>query len=141
LTKLSQNREEVWRAVTQSFEEDFVRDPRLATMSVEALVQMRDDIGAVLAQKASQLKKELASLGQDFVEVGRIAVYGRKKSSLAGRKVAPKYRDKKGNVWAGRGATPVWLREAIKGGAKHDDFLIGKSPVKKKKRPKAKRRE
>jgi hypothetical protein len=41
--------------------------------------------------------------------------------------VAPKYRDKAGNQWAGRGAQPVWLREAIEKGAKPEDFLISKT--------------
>ena len=40
--------------------------------------------------------------------------------------MAPKYRDKAGNQWAGRGAQPVWLREAIAKGAKPEDFLISK---------------
>jgi hypothetical protein len=46
---------------------------------------------------------------------------------MKGRKIAPKYRDRHGNVWAGRGAQPLWLREAIKGGAKAEDFLIAKA--------------
>jgi DNA-binding protein H-NS len=70
--------------------------------------------------------------------VGKIAVYGKK--SLAGRKIAPKYRDKAGNSWAGRGAQPTWLTMAMKKGAKRDDFLIVKpaNKVAKKKKRKAK---
>jgi H-NS histone family len=34
---------------------------------------------------------------------------------MKGRKVPVKYRDKAGNTWAGRGAQPVWLREASPG--------------------------
>ena len=52
---------------------------KFASMSVEALIRMRDDIGAALSRKADALKKELASLGADYAEVGRIAVYGKKK--------------------------------------------------------------
>ncbi len=96
-------------------------------MSVDALLKLRHDIGAALARKAEGLKKELASLGSDYAEVGRIAIYGKRKGkSLAGRKVAPKYRDKNGNTWAGRGAQPVWMTAAIKKGAKREDFLIDK---------------
>jgi DNA-binding protein H-NS len=116
----------------------------IASMSIEALVKLRNEIGAALNRKAELLKKELASLGDDFAEVGRIAIHGKRKGkSLKGRKVAPKYRDKAGNQWAGRGAQPVWLREAIAKGAKPEDFLISKmarkaaaNPAKKTRRKK-----
>jgi hypothetical protein len=42
-------------------------------------------------------------------------------------------------TWAGRGARPVWLVAAIKGGKKLDDFLIDKSPGKGRKKRRAKR--
>ena len=119
------------------------RPKKLSLLSVEALFKLRDDVAAALAGKAEALKKELASLGSDYAEVGRIAVYGRKKSSLKGRKAPIKYRDKSGNVWAGRGAQPRWLTAAIKAGAKRDDFLVDKSARKlaKKKTRKVKRRK
>jgi len=56
----------------------------LASMSVDALLKLKDDIGAALSKKADALKKELVSLGSDYAEVGRIAIYG-KKSKLKGR--------------------------------------------------------
>jgi DNA-binding protein H-NS len=106
------------------------RPSKLASMSVEALIKMRDDVAATLGQKADALKKELASLGSDHAQIGRIAVHGKKKT-LAGRKVPIKYWDKAGNTWAGRGAQPRWLTAAIKAGAKRDDFLVDKSAAKK----------
>ena len=119
------------------------RPKTLSLLSVEALFKLRDDVGAALTRKAEALKKELASLGSDYAEVGRIAVYRRKKSSLKGRKAPIKYRDKSGKVWAGRGAQPRWLTAAIKAGAKRDDFLVDKAARKaakkvRKKRPKKK---
>lgn len=39
-------------------------------------------------------------------------------------KVPVKYKDKNGNTWTGRGNQPVWLREAIKGGAKLESFRV-----------------
>jgi DNA-binding protein H-NS len=106
----------------------------LASMSIDALVKLRDEIGVALSRKADALKKELASIGADYADVGRIALFGRKK-----RKVPAKYRNPKtGDTWAGRGAQPVWMREAIKSGKKPDDFLIEKNAVRKKaKRAKA----
>lgn len=105
------------------------RPKNLSLLSIDALLQLRDDVAAALGRKAAALKKELASLGSDYAEVGRIAIYGKKKS-LQGRKVPIKYRDKSGNTWAGRGAQPRWLTAAIKAGAKRDDFLVDKSAAK-----------
>ena len=115
------------------------RAKNLSLLSVDALFKLRNDVAAAIAQKAEALKKELRSLGEDYAEVGRIAIYGRKRgSSLNGRKAPIKYRDKSGNTWAGRGAQPRWLTTAIKAGAKRDDFLVDKSvrKVRKKRRSK-----
>jgi DNA-binding protein H-NS len=116
------------------------RPKKLSLLSVEALFQLRDEVAAALGQKAEALKKELASLGADYAEVGRIAVYGKKKS-LQGRKVPIKYRDKAGNTWAGRGAQPRWLTAAIKAGAKRDDFLVDKSAAKPRKKYKRRKKK
>lgn len=112
------------------------RQSRLASLSIDALVKMRDEIGSILGRRADALKKELRALGEDYKEVGRIAIYGRKKSG----KVAAKYRHPKtGETWAGRGAQPRWLTAEIKTGKKRDDFLIVKAPRKaRKKKRKAK---
>ena len=110
------------------------RTPSLTSMSVEALLKLRDDVGKVLSQRAVQLGQQLSKLGG---EVG-----GGRRSRLKGTKVPAKYRDKEGNTWAGRGAQPVWLREKLKAGAKLEDFAVQKtaaasrkaSPKKAKKR-------
>jgi DNA-binding protein H-NS len=102
----------------------------LASMSVEALLKLRDDIGAVLSRKADELKQQLSRLGDNdgSVSSGRAGGFGRR--TLKGRKVPPKYRDNAGNVWSGRGAQPRWMTAAIKAGAKREDFLIDKSAIK-----------
>jgi DNA-binding protein H-NS len=83
----------------------------LASMSIDELLKLRDDIGRTLSGKAAQLRDQLSRLGEeaDYKRRGR-------GSSLRGRKVAIKYRDKSGNTWAGRGAQPIWLREKLKAG-------------------------
>jgi DNA-binding protein H-NS len=96
------------------------RTSRLSSLSVESLLKLRDDIGTVLSEKAKQLQNELPRLGAD-VGIGR---RGGRASSMKGRKVPAKYRDKSGNTWAGRGAQPVWLREKLKEGAKLEDFAV-----------------
>ena len=57
--------------------------------------------------------------------VGNV-VKGRGKG-LKGRKVAPKFRSKKDPelTWAGRGATPIWMRDEMNDGKlKKEAFLI-----------------
>jgi DNA-binding protein H-NS len=99
---------------------------KLTSMSVEALIKLRSEVGATLDSKAAALKKELAALGEHY-DVGQLPMKGGTGTkTLLGTKVPPKYRGPSGETWAGRGAQPVWLREAIKGGTKIDDFLIAK---------------
>ena len=105
----------------------------LGSMSIEALLKLRDDVGKVLSQKAVQLEQQLSKLGG---EAG-----GGRRSGLKGTKVPAKYRDKEGNTWAGRGAQPVWLREKLKAGAKLEDFAVQKTAATRKASPrKAKKR-
>jgi DNA-binding protein H-NS len=70
---------------------------------------------------------------------GRTGVVQGRGSALKGRKVPPKYRSRSGETWAGRGARPLWLVDAIKGGRKLDDFLIDKSARKGRKKRRSKR--
>ena len=42
----------------------------LASMTLDALLKLRDDIGTALSRRADVLKKELASLGSDYARVG-----------------------------------------------------------------------
>jgi DNA-binding protein H-NS len=93
-------------------------------MSVEALLKLREDVGIVLSQKANALKSQLSKLGVSTAGNGR---RGRGVSPMKGRKVAPKYRSKANPklTWAGRGATPRWMRDEMKKrGVKREAFLI-----------------
>jgi DNA-binding protein H-NS len=105
----------------------------LGSMSVEALLELRDEIGKVLNQRAVHLQSQLSRLGG---EIGNRS--GR--SSMKGRKVPVQYRDKEGNTWAGRGAHPVWLREKLKAGSKLEDFAIQKTAAARKSTPKKARK-
>ena len=111
--------------------------PNLSSVSIDALLKLRDEVEKALSRKANELRDQLSRLGR--------ATEFRKRgggSSLKGRKVAIKYRDRSGNTWAGRGAQPVWLREKLKGGAKLEDFAVHKTASSKassKKRRRAKR--
>ena len=106
------------------------RPKSLTTLSIEALLKLRDDVGIVLSKKADELRRRISSLAG--TDVGNGVKRGRKPgrprgSSLKGRKVAAKYRSKKDPklTWAGRGATPRWMRDEMKGGKlKKEAFLI-----------------
>ena len=93
----------------------------LGSMSVEQLLQLRDDVGKELNRKSTELQSQLARLG------GEIAPGRGRGSSLKGKKIPAKYRDKAGNAWAGRGAKPRWLVAAIKEGKKLEDFAVAKT--------------
>src|SRR6516165_5411455 len=90
--------------------------PNLGSMSIDALLRLRDDINKVLNRKANELRSQLSMLGRPAIQ---------RASRLKGRKVPPKYRSPSGETWAGRGVRPRWL-VALKRGKKVEDFLIGK---------------
>src|SRR5262252_1141003 len=107
----------------------------LSGMSVEALMDLRNRVDEMLHQHRAEMEKQLERMG---VVGGRRVVRGRA-SALKGKKVPPKYRGPSGETWAGRGARPRWLVDAIKGGKKLDDFLIDKSARKQRKKRRSKR--
>jgi DNA-binding protein H-NS len=89
----------------------------LTGMNVEALMSLRTQIDKRLVELRTELEKQLAALsGQPKRKATS--------SSLKGRKVPPKYRSAKGDTWAGRGARPKWMVEALKKGKKMESFLI-----------------
>src|SRR5215813_197895 len=98
--------------------------PNLSRMDVKSLMDLRDQVDQRLRDHRAELQKQLeriALLGGERVQQGRPGG-----SALKGRKVPPKYRGPSGETWAGRGARPRWLVDAIKEGKKLDDFLIDK---------------
>ena len=48
----------------------------------------------------------------------------RKPHPSAGQTVPPRFRDARGNTWAGRGMQPKWLREALAAGATLDSLRV-----------------
>jgi DNA-binding protein H-NS len=108
----------------------------LSGMTVEALMDLRKRVEARLVEHRAQLEKELERMGRAIAGPRVVRGGG---SVLKGMKVPPKYRGPSGETWAGRGARPVWLVAAIKGGKKLDDFLIDKSARKARKKRRSKR--
>ena len=106
----------------------------LSGMTVEALMDLRRQVDETLVKRRAEIEKQLAQM-YTVVDGARIARRGG--STLKGKKVLPKYRAPSGETWAGRGARPHWLVDAIKGGRKLDDFLIDKLAGKGRKKRRA----
>ena len=85
-------------------------------------MSLRDQVDKRLLELRSELEKQLAAMG------GAKSMKGRPsgKSSMKGKKVAPKYRSRSGGTWAGRGQRTKWLVAALKKGKKMESFLIKK---------------
>jgi DNA-binding protein H-NS len=108
-----------------------VRKSSLATMTIDALIALRDNADRIIRTRAKSERKALEKqLSRLSGYVGMGAKPGRKKrgSSLKGRKVAPKYRNpaNKSETWAGRGVRPRWLQAALKDGHKIEEFAIAR---------------
>ena len=105
----------------------------VTTMDVAQLRAHIDDLQGVLAKKVNEqrsfFESQLAELG-DYVSKKATAAYKAvAPNGKAGKraKAKPKYQSKKDKSvkWSGRGMTPVWMREEMKGTKlKKDDFLI-----------------
>jgi DNA-binding protein H-NS len=103
----------------------------IATMDVGQLRAHIDNLQNVLAKKVSEqrvyFEDQLAQLG-GFVSKKTYAAATPGKGRTGKRaKAKPKYQSKKDNSvkWSGRGMTPVWMREEMKGTKlKKEDFLI-----------------
>ena len=100
----------------------------LSGMNVGALLDLREQVDETLLKRRAEIEKQLKRMG---AVVSGASGGG---SALKGRTVPPKYRSPSGETWAGRGARPRWLVDAIKSGKKIDDFLIEKSALKGRKK-------
>jgi DNA-binding protein H-NS len=90
---------------------------KLASMSVDALLKMRDEIGEILSRRADDLKRQLSALTGGGATRQTRGPGRRGRKSLKGRKVAAQFRSKKDPsvTWSGRGATPRWMKAEMKG--------------------------
>ena len=108
----------------------------LSGMTVEALMDLRKRVEARLVEHRAKLIEQL----ERIAVVGGARIARGRRSALKGMKVPPKYRGPSGETWAGRGAKPRWLVDAIKRGKKLDDFLIDKSSARKGRRKRRSKR-
>ena len=106
------------------------RAAELKNMDVDELLALRGDVEAALKEQARDLERQIALLdGGNSTghgkRRGRPAGGGARASALKGKSVPPKYRGPGGETWAGRGATPRWLKALVKEGHSVEEFLIG----------------
>jgi len=106
----------------------------VTSMDVAQLRSHIDDLQGMLARKVTEQRSYFEN------QLAQLGGYGSKKASAAVKAVTPgdgragkrakpkpKYQSKKNKSlkWTGRGMTPVWMREEMKGTKlKKDDFLI-----------------
>jgi DNA-binding protein H-NS len=95
-------------------------------MDVDALLTLRGDVERMLAEKGRDLQRQLARLGGggEIKRRGRPAGGAGRVSAMKGAKVPPKYRGPGGETWAGRGATPRWLKALLKEGHSIEEFSL-----------------
>jgi DNA-binding protein H-NS len=110
----------------------------LSRMDVQALIDLRHRVEEALVSQRAKLERQLEALGSSIASLGGKMARGVRGSAMKGKKVAPKYRSPDGETWAGRGATPRWLKAAVKEGKKLEDFLINKSAAIVRKKRKSK---
>lgn len=109
------------------------RKQNLTGLDFDALMALRNQVDEALTGYRSTLERQLEALGSSVASLGGRVARGVRRNVMKGRKVAPKYRSPDGDTWAGRGATPRWLKAAIKEGKKLEDFAIEKTVGKAKK--------
>jgi DNA-binding protein H-NS len=115
------------------------RKQNLTGLDFDSLMALRNQVDEALTGYRSTLERQLEALGSSVASLGGKVARGMRRSVMKGRKVPPKYRSPEGDTWAGRGATPRWLKAAIKEGGKLEDFLIEKTVGKAKKGRKKKK--
>jgi DNA-binding protein H-NS len=105
----------------------------VATMDIAQLRAHIDDLQGALARKVSDqrayFEDQLSQLGGYVSRKARAAVKSVTSNGKAGKraKAKPKYQSKKDKSvkWSGRGMTPIWMREEMKGTKlKKEDFAI-----------------
>lgn len=105
----------------------------LEAMTVDELIQLRDQTEEALRRRKEELRDQLSRLTDADERRSRTgkprsamkqprALKKKRKGNRS--KVAPKYRGPKGETWSGRGLMPRWMTAAIETGASREEFLI-----------------
>lgn len=105
--------------------------PRITSLKtirakIEALEKQANALQNAEKPGLKQLRTVISKFKLSPADIKLAMNGGRKSSSLAGRKVKPKYRNpsNKSETWTGRGRQPLWVVAALKSGKKLNDFVI-----------------
>lgn len=110
-----------------SYQELVAQKESLARQQAELEKQIADALQAERSAVLQQIKSLMAEHGITVADLsGKSFKVGTGKSSAnAGRKVAPKFRNPAtGETWTGRGLQPKWLKAALEGGRKLEEFAL-----------------
>lgn len=77
------------------------------------------------AEAIAKVRALMSEYGLTAADIAGKASAPTPRSSAAGKKVAPKYRNPEtGETWTGRGLQPNWLKSAVASGKHLNDFAI-----------------
>jgi DNA-binding protein H-NS len=106
---------------------------QIESLKVEAERLRKQEVSGVI----SRIRDAIAHYGLTAADLGLTGKPGRKamaETAKPGRKprkpaaknksAVAKFRDENGNSWVGRGKRPQWLRDALAGGKKLEDFAV-----------------
>lgn len=99
---------------------------RLSLKDLLALaVKVQRALAGARERERAAVKKQIEELARES-GFSMDELFGQGRSSLKGRKVAPKYAnpDNLSETWSGRGRKPKWLVAKLKKGAKVEQFAI-----------------
>jgi len=105
--------------------------PELLAQRAEIERRIEHLQGAERAKTIDEIRKIMAENGLSMADIAggsrapRAAKSATRADGTPKQTVAPKYRNAAtGDTWTGRGLQPKWLKAAIEGGAKLEDFAI-----------------
>lgn len=100
-------------------------------MTPEEIKELQAKADKALAGRKAQMNRDAVKAVRQTAKdhgftLDEIFLLAKPKSAQS---AAPKYRDPDApdNIWSGRGARPVWLKEKLEQGKKLEDFLISKA--------------
>ena len=80
---------------------------------------------AARSERADAVAKVRALMAEHGLSLADLSVRSAPRKARGGGKVAAKYRNAAtGDSWSGRGLRPNWLKDALAGGKKLEDFAV-----------------
>lgn len=110
-----------------SYQDLIAQKAALEKEQAELEKQIAETLRAERSGVINQIKSLMAEHGITVADLstGKPGRPAAGTSPAAGRKVAAKYRDPaSGQSWSGRGLQPKWLKAALSGGKKLEDFAL-----------------